>query len=442
MRLLKGELGVDHPDQLMAAIEAGLVEDLRGVGPATAERWTAVLELSPSPTAIPAHQGAGLAAALGRHLELHLGGAVSVAGAVRRMDEWVEGLDLVLATEDPTAARVFLEGTAIGSVEPDPSRDEVVLHLHAGVPATVHLTSPSDAGSALVAATGPPGHVGELFIATSEDAATEAEVYERNGLTWIPPPARGLRPSRAREVVELSDLRGDLHLHSDWSPDGRMSIPELLTDAVGRCYEYVVVTDHTVGLRFGGLDEEALTRQRAEIDELRGRFPSLVVLHGAELNADKEGKLDISDAALSLLDLAVVGIHSHFDLDRAQQTARVLRALEHPAVRVLAHPTGRRIGLRPPIDLDLDAVAGCAVEHGVALEVNGHRDRLDLSASLAAQAAETGALLAANSDAHRTGEIGNVANAVATMQRAGIGPGPVVNALAADDFLRWLRARE
>jgi DNA polymerase (family 10) len=176
------------------------------------------------------------------------------------------------------------------------------------------------------------------------------------------------------------------------------------------------------------------------IDEARARFPDLLVLQGAELNIDRNGSLDIDDEALGWLDFAVAGLHSHFDLDRFEQTARVLKALRHPAVRVLAHPTGRRIGNRRAIDLDIDAVIAAAVENHVALEVNGHRDRLDLSAEHAALAVAEGAVLAANSDSHRIGEMGNIANSVATMQRAGVSAATVVNTMPVDQFRAWISA--
>ncbi|MGH8916485.1 MAG: hypothetical protein ACRDZM_18465, partial [Acidimicrobiia bacterium] len=216
----------------------------------------------------------------------------------------------------------------------------------------------------------------------------------------------------------------------------------VLAEVVAMGYDYVLITDHTKGLRFGGLDEERLSLQRQSIDAVRDRFPDLTVLHGAELNVDRTGDLDIGDEALALLDLVVVGLHSNFDLDRAEQTARVLTVLEHPAVRVLAHPTGRRIGIRPAIDVDLDAVIDSTIEHRVALEVNGHRDRLDLSAPLAARAVEAGALLAANSDAHRVGELANVANSVGTMQKGGVRPGSVVNALPVEQFVKWAKMHQ
>jgi DNA polymerase (family 10) len=217
-----------------------------------------------------------------------------------------------------------------------------------------------------------------------------------------------------------------------------MSLEEILMTAVDRGYEYVLITDHTIGLRFGGIDAAGLRSQAIEIEEMRSRFPDLVVLHGAELNIGRDGTLDIDDETLGLLDLAVAGLHSYFDLEPVEQTSRIVRAMSHPVVRVLAHPTGRRIGKRPAVDLDIEAIIEAAVEHDVALEVNGHRDRLDLSAPLIEKALAVGAVLAANSDAHRIGEMGNVANSVGTMQRAGVSAGSVVNCWPADRFVAWV----
>ena len=437
LRSLKGELGVDTSADLIAAIEAGGVEALRGVGPATAERWAQTLQLAPSDRAIPGFQATVLADALTRHLRRHLGAQVQTAGGMRRMDEWVESVDLVAGTDEVEAGRKFLEGTAVARLVGRGPRDETVLQTHESVEARIHLVPPSEVGRRLLLETGPDWHAGELLADINGKGLTEAEIYEQNGRLWVPPAARALEPEIAENVIRTGQINGDLHLHTDLSPDGRMSLFEILAEAGEREYEYVLITDHTTGLRFGGLDSAGLQRQRTIIDETRTRFPDLLVLQGAELNIDRDGRLDIDDDALDRLDFAVAGLHSHFDLDRSEQTARVLTAVSHPAVRVLAHPTGRRIGNRPAIDLDIDAVIAAAAENDVALEVNGHRDRLDLSAEHAARAVAGGAVLAANSDSHRIGEMGNIANSVATMQRAGIGPSSVVNTMSVEVFREW-----
>jgi DNA polymerase (family X) len=437
LRALKGELGVDTTAELINAIEAGGVEALRGVGPATAERWAATLELAPSMTSIPSFQAYVLADALGKHLIRHLGGTVHAAGAVRRGEEWVETVDLVAGIDDVAAGHEFLQGTAVARFAGEGPAGEILLQTHEGAAAHVHLVRPAELGGKLLEVTGPDRHAGPLLAGIDAEGLTESEIYERNARLWIPPAARALDPEIAASVVRNGQIKGDLHLHTDLSPDGRMNLFEIAAEATDRGYEYILVSDHTIGLRFGGLDSAGLEGQRVLIEETRARFPDLLVLQGAELNIDRDGSLDVDDEALGRLDFAVAGVHSNFDLDRFEQTARVLKALSHPAVRVLAHPTGRRIGNRPAIDLDIDAVIAAAVENNVALEVNGHRDRLDVSAEHAALAVAGGAVLAANSDAHRIGEMGNVTNSVATMQRAGIPPSSVVNTMSVAAFREW-----
>jgi DNA polymerase (family 10) len=438
LRLLKGELGVETVDDLSRAIESGDIEALRGVGPGTADRWARSLEVYPAQGQVPAFQAWVLADSLALHLHRHLGGSVEPAGSLRTMDEWVGPLELVATVEGPSRAREFLETTAVARFLGYGEWGESVLRAHEGVEVRAHLVSTEQAGARLLTVTGPPAHAESVLEAAGDTSGTEARLYAAAGLPWIPPPARSLPTALATEVVRLAQIRGDLHLHSDRSPDGRMSLEEILVTAVDRGYEYVLITDHTVGLRFGGLDGVGLRAQAVEIEETRARYPDLVVLHGAELNIGRDGTLDIDDETLGLLDLAVAGLHSYFDLDRAEQTSRIVKAMGHPAVRVLAHPTGRRIGTRPSVELDIEAIIQAAVEHGVALEVNGHRDRLDLSAPIIEKALVAGAVVAANSDAHRIEEMGNVANSVGTMQRAGVGPGSVINCWPVDRFMAWV----
>ena len=438
LRALKMELGVDRAADLVAAVESGAVETLKGVGPTTAERWARALELAPSAKAVPAFEAAGLAGSLDRHLTQHQGGKTWVAGAVRRLEEWVDTIDLVAEVEDTVGTGRFLEETAVARFLGYTGAATSRLESHEGVEVRVHLARPDAPGPLLIDATGPPEHAATVLAGIGDDAWSETEVYARQGMVCIPAPARGLPPEQAADVVRSTEIRGDLHIHTERSPDGRMSLADVLTAAVDLGYEYVLITDHTSGLRFGGLDERALAMQREEIDHARDRFPDLVVLHGAELNIDRDGGLDIDDHGLGLLDMAVAGLHSHFDLGREEQTARVLTALRHPVVRILAHPTGRRIGIRPGVDLDVDAVIAAAAENGVALEVNGHRDRLDLSADLAAAAVAAGASLVANSDAHRIGEMGNVANSVGTMQRGSVNAASVINTMPLGRFREWV----
>jgi DNA polymerase (family X) len=436
LRDLKAELGVETRANLVDAADSGAALSVRGVGEQTLDLWVKVLSLSPDDTSAPAHSAWVVASQMASHVARHTDTDVAIAGEVRRVEEWVSRIDLVVVSSDRAAVAEFLEAVAALDSVTISSETSVEAIAHGGLPVVFHLAIPDAAGSVLVAATGPPSHA-SLFSAL-QSAENEESVYSQAGLAWIPPPARALSPEEATRVVTVGDLRGDLHLHTDSSPDGRMTIEMILETATKRGYEYVLITDHTQGLRFGGLGEADLASQAELIDRLRSRFPELVVFHGAELNIDRDGSLDIDDQALDRLDFAVAGVHSHFGLSRDEQTKRVVAALAHPTVRVLAHPFGRRIGIRSPLDIDMARVVEEAISHDVALESNGHRDRLDLSAEWVGRAVELGAVLAANSDAHRLPEMANVSNAVATLQRAGVGPDRVVNARPVESLRHWL----
>lgn len=438
LRALKEELGVETIGDLKAAIDTGGVTTLPGIGEATAALWERIIAASRS-TGAPAHRAWVLARQLSEHLESHLEVLVSESGEVRRVADWVEEVELVVGSDDAGEVAEFLAKTAVAAESESLAQRWVALLTHDGMRVMVHLTPPEHFGSALVKTTGPESHLEEVFP-TGEipSLSTEPEVYAAAGVNWVPPAARVRPIDEALAVVTIADLKGDFHLHTDASPDGRIGLEQLVKACLGRGYHYLLVTDHTKGLRFGGLDESDLVEQSGLIDEVRRNVPGITIFHGAELNIGMDGELDIADETLELLDFAVAAVHSWFGLDEGRQTKRVVNAIRHPKVKVLAHPQGRRIGIRLPLDLDLRAVFGTAAEEGVALELNGHRDRLDLSAELARAALDSGCLLAANSDAHRFGELSNVENAVATAQRAGARPSQVVNTWELDELRAWV----
>ena len=227
LRSLKVELGVNTPADLIAAIEAGGVEALRGVGPATAERWARTLQLAPSDRAIPGYQATVLADALTWHFRRHLGAEVQAAGALRRMDEWVESVDLVAGTNEVEAGARFLEGTAVARFAGHGPKGESVLLTHEGVQAGFTWCGPprSEVGCSWRHA---HWHAGRLLADINRNGLTETEIYEQNRRLWVPPAARALDPEIAEGVIRTSQINGDLHLHSDLSPDGRMSLFEIL----------------------------------------------------------------------------------------------------------------------------------------------------------------------------------------------------------------------
>lgn len=435
LRALKS-LGIENGADLMGAIESGAAATVRGAGEQTLELWRKVLQLPPRPNAIPSHEGWVEAMQLAVHIAEHTTADVQVAGAVRRVEEWVDRIDLVVIADESDSVTAFLARTAALNEHTRVSDGLYKATTHSGVVGEIHIAPPTAAGSALLVATGPPDHV--IGLSGASTHGSEEEIYRAAGLGWIPPAARALPIDEAGGVVMVEGLRGDLHLHSEDSPDGRMTLETILQKATTRGYDYVLITDHSEGLRFGGMSGEALQAQSMSIERLRIEYPGITIFHGAELNIMEDGNLDLDDEALQPLDFAVAGVHSYFGQDRDTQTRRVIAAIKHPVVRVLAHPFGRRIGIRPSIDLDMELIINAAVEQGVALETNGHRDRLDLPSEWIEIATERGALFAANSDAHRQSEMDNIANAVATLQRAGVTPDRVVNTWSVEDLTRWI----
>ena len=437
LQLLK-EIGIDTAAQLSDAIDSAAVESLRGVGPATAEYWDRIMAGWPDAVSLPVVRADQLAEVFAAHLRRLLGATVTVGGEVRRREEWVGVLDLAMVGDEPgTMLEAASEIAAVTGHSEMPAPDTVILGTHADLPLRIIAASPEQAGWALVRSTGPGRHVAALErrIDTTQ-VRTEREAYQSAGLELVPPPARDEEIRQAR-LVTADDIIADFHIHTTWSPDGQQEIEEVVRDAARRGYRCIAITDHAEGLRLGALTAEALAEQRRVLDEIE--LPEgLVVLHGAELNIGRDGSLDYDDDVLARLEFGVAGIHSNFGLSRDEQTARLIRAIEHPAVRVIAHPTTRRLGTRPQIDFDIDAVLDARRPHR-------HRPRGQRAPRPTRPACRPGPpgrcslglLVVADSDAHRPDEMGNVANAVAVLQRAGVPPEGVVNAWEADRLLEW-----
>lgn len=435
LRSIKSDLGVETVVDFRRAVDAGDVGALKGVGPATIRLWESIIsdELSDG---ITAHRGSVVAEMLKRHLSRHLETEISVTGEVRRLTETFDVIGLVAQTNDRGALNKFLTETAVVK-EADLFGHRVELRTHADERVAIYPTEPSSFGTVLARTTGPHEHI-ERVLDPIPAMSTETDIYLAKGLPWIPPPARGLEVEEAVKVVRDEQIIGDFHLHTNASPDGRMSLEELIAAVRRRGYRYILVTDHTHGLRFGGLSDEGIAVQAAEIEHIRRVVPDIAIFHGAELNIQADGSLDLDMDALELLDFAVASVHSRFDLDAPTQTKRVVEAIKHPVVRVLGHPTGRRIGIRPPLKLDLDSIFEVAAIEGVALESNGHRDRLDLPASQIEVARSYGCVFVANSDAHRVSELSNVENAVGLLQRAGVTAAEVVNTWDRTKLADWI----
>jgi DNA polymerase (family 10) len=294
-------------------------------------------------------------------------------------------------------------------------------------------------------------HVSEYGIADDESGGsiayrTEEEVYERLGMQWVPPELRedrgelaAARAGKLPRLIELGDIRGDLHMHTTAS-DGHASIEEMAEAARERGYKYVAITEHSASHGFGNdVQADELLRQAEHIRGLD--LKGITVLAGTESNVLLDGSLDYEDDVLEQLDWVVASLHTSFRLSEKDQTDRMLKAMEHPLVDVIGHPTGRLIERRAPYPIDVDRVIAKAVETGTFLEINANPDRRDLNDVYAKAAGEAGVTLVIDSDAHWPRTLKNMRYGVATARRAWLTPEQVANTRTWKQLDKLRRAR-
>ncbi len=388
---------------------------------------------------------------------------LEVAGSYRRRRETVGDIDLLaIAAKPAMVMEHFLRYAQIDKVlMAGDTRATVV--LGSGLQVDLRAVPPECYGAALVYFTGSKEHNVKLRRRAVEQGLRiseygvfrvpspprsgegegervagreEADVYAAVGLSWIPPEMREDRgeieaaaQGRLPQLIRQEDLRGDLHMHSTWS-DGRNSIEEMVEACAARGYEYMVISDHSKALAMtNGLDARRLREQWKEIEGIRARHPEIRILRSMEVDILADGSLDLEDEMLAGLDIVLVSLHSRFDLPQDQQTARVLRALEHPEVNIFCHPTARIINRRKPVELDMDRVLRRAAELGVTVELNCSPHRLDLKDSHLMLARELGCKVAINTDSHRTRELDLVRYGIEQARRAWLEPRHILNAL-------------
>jgi len=281
---------------------------------------------------------------------------------------------------------------------------------------------------------------GELVVAEEE-----AVVYHRLGLDWVPPVLRedrgeveAARRGELPALVAEADVGGDFHCHTNLSPDGTAPLEVMVEAARARGYRFLAITDHAERLTLGGASREQLLQQRELLRRLRRRLGDIELLHGAELNIGVDGSLDYDDDFLDGFDVLVASVHDRLDQPREELTARLVRACEHPAVNVIGHPTGRRIGRRVAGDVDLEALFKAAARTGTALEVNGSPHRLDLGDEQVRLAHRFGVMLSFGSDSHGPGHLAQMRFAVATAGRGWTTADRVINTLPPEELHRFL----
>jgi DNA polymerase (family 10) len=394
--------------------------------------------------------------------------AVTPAGSLRRGRETVGDLDLLVTGPNPTA--VLDRFIAYPSVEEVLSRGENKASAKVGregLQVDVRALAPESFGAAMQYFTGSKDHnvavrtravkmgfklseYGLYRVADDSRVAgeTEAQIYEALGLGWIPPELRentgeveAAEQGTLPELVELQQIRGDLHMHTT-ETDGRATLAEMAEAGRAHGYEYIAITDHSKALAMAnGLDEKRAVAFAAQVREINRGEIGIHVFSGLECDVLKDGTLDLADDALAELDLVIASVHSHMNLEAAEMTDRLLRALECPHLRILGHPTGRILLHRDPFPFDFERVVAEAVRRGVWLEINASPERLDLSGTLVRTAKSKGARFTISTDAHHPKHLESMRYGVITARRGWLGPSDVMNTLPAKQFAAALQNR-
>jgi DNA polymerase (family X) len=440
------ELGITTMDDLRRAAESERLRTLPGLGAKTEERILRALAEKPREkrtllaSALPA-----VKAVVDVLREHPASREVSEAGSVRRRTETVKDLDIIATASDPAALTEYLTKLRWVSEVAAHGKTKATVVSHDGLRFDLRVVPPESYGNLLQHFTGSKRHnvalredavrrglsVSEYGVKDAETgdvftSATEDDLYERLGYEWIPPELRegageleAARRGELPKLIDLSDLRGDLHMHSDWSNDGKNTLAEMATTARGRGYDYVAITDHAHYLRDG-----RLRQQWDEVAALNGRLEPLRILRGIEVSIRADGSVDMPDDDLAECEWVVASLHSAFD---KSPTERLLAAMESPHVDCIGHMTARKLNRREGAEIALDRVFAKAVETGTFIEINSQPDRLDLRDVHARAAAEAGVRIVLSTDSHEVGALAYAELGVAQARRAWLTKEQVVN---------------
>ena len=391
-------------------------------------------------------------------------GPLFPAGSLRRWEETIGDIDLIGTAPDPEAVGDAL--VALPMVKDilahGPKKTSVV--VDSGIQIDLRIGEPGSFGALLQYFTGSQQHnirlrdfairqglsLNEYGITNTEtgqveEFADEESFYARLGLPWMPPELRtgiyeldASLEDRLPHLVEATDLKGDLHLHSEWS-DGNDPIEMMVEAAAAQGYEYMALTDHSAGLGVAnGLTNERLESQIALLRSMQENY-DITILCGSECDIRASGEMDYPDEVLAQLDVVVASVHSAMGQDQATMTARMIKAMEHPSVTIIGHLTTRLLGQREPVEFDLEAVLQAARDTGTALEINASPERLDLKDTHAYRARELGVPLVINTDSHHHTHLDKRRFGVAVARRAWCRPEDILNTVSKDDFLKFIR---
>ena len=465
------ELTIATPEELRDAIAAGTLNDLKGFGPKSAEKLLRGIDLlERAGDRVLLNVAAETAAAVIEAVSAAPGCLrIAPAGSLRRAKESIGDVDVLAAAEDsaplmaaltamPEAAEVLVSGPTKTSIR-----------TVAGLQVDLRVVALEVWGAALQYFTGSQEHnvrirelavrrklrlseyglfdapTGDLIVST-----TEEEVYERLGMQWIPPTLRedtgevqAALKGRLPDLVTEADVRGDLHSHTNLT-DGLASLEDMVSAAREKGYEYYAITDHAPNLVMQRMTDEKMLAQREQVRRLADKLATdggrpMVLLHGTELNIAPDGSVDWPAAFLAGFGVCVASVHSHFDQPRPEMTKRFITACENPYVNVIGHPLTRKIGRRPPVDVDLGELYRACARTGTALEVNSHPARLDLPSAHIKAARDAGVRFAIDTDSHSLRDLTYLQYGVATAQRGWLTPDDVITTWPLDKLTEFLQ---
>lgn len=465
VKALYDALGITSVKELEQAARAGNIRRLPGFGAKSEENLLAEIQRRTGrEPRIPLPAAERFAEPILEHIRQTTGVIKAIlAGSYRRRRDTIGDLDILVSCRNPAA--VIDRFVAYADVDQIVSKGttRATIVLRTGLHVDLRVVPEASYGAALQYFTGSKAHniairslavkkglkINEYGVFRGETAiagATEEEVYRQVGLPYLEPELRenrgeieaALKKTLPR-LVTLKDLRGDLHCHSKAS-DGNATIEDMARAARERGYEYVAICDHSPRVTIAhGLSPQRFMQQMEEIDRLNGRLEGFTVLKGAEVDILEDGSLDLPDDLLRQLDLTVCAVHYHFRLSKTKQTERIIRAMDHPAFNILAHPTGRMLNEREPYEVDMERLMSAAKERGRVLEVNAQPARLDLTDVHCKLAKDMGVRVAISTDAHRTTDLPLIRFGIDQARRGWLEAGDVINTKSWKELKKFLQ---
>ncbi len=463
LSMLHKERGISNLSQLEKALEDGSLMGLFGIGEKKIENIKrGILLLKQSKGRMNLGVAFPVAKRIVEALRQKTGSKkIEWAGSLRRMKENIGDIDILATGPDKVKiVHVFTHLPEVKEVLASGQTKASVI-VEGGTQIDLRVVEEDSYGAALQYFTGSKGHnihlrgiakakgikINEygIFKGKKKIGGTdEKDIYRALGMDWMEPELRedrgeieAAQKGRLPKLVQESDIKGDLHVHSKWS-DGTSSIEEVARAAQRRGYQYIAITDHSKSLRIAhGLDESRLMKQMEEIDRVNEKLKGFQILKGTEVDILAEGRLDFPEKVLEKFDMVVASIHSGFKQDRAKMTKRIVQAIENPYLHIFAHPTGRLLGARDPYEVEMDELIDAAKKFGKVLEINAYFERLDLDDIHCRKAKEMGIQVAISTDSHHPDQMWMMSLGVAVAKRGWLEKKDVLNTLSLKEILKW-----